>query len=229
MPVTKEEVIQELKLFHEKKHRSPITTDYNPKGDKPFSTVTITRLFGTWNNALKAAGLDINNERNKYGSTYQDVSCATCKKNFRKLSKDIVRTNANYCSRRCNAIHTNKTIKHYNRSKMEAYLCKEIRELYPDLEIKDNYRALFKNCCEIDIYIPELKLAIEVNGICHYKPIYGQERFDHIKENDKYKEIHCTEQGVNLLVLDISRVTKFSQKEAQPFLEQIKTVINKSV
>jgi hypothetical protein len=55
----KDYVIKKLKEFHTKNNRTPYTRDFIGNPDYPSST-TITILFGTFNNALKAAGLDIN-------------------------------------------------------------------------------------------------------------------------------------------------------------------------
>ncbi|MBZ9633712.1 homing endonuclease associated repeat-containing protein [Clostridium sp. FP1] len=55
----KDYVIKKLKEFHIKIGRTPCTRDFLGNPDYPSST-TITILFGTFNNALNAAGLDIN-------------------------------------------------------------------------------------------------------------------------------------------------------------------------
>ena len=41
---------------------------------------------------------------------------------------------------------------------------------------------------EIDIWLPELKLAIEYNGQQHYEPVWGEKEFGEIKERDKIKK-----------------------------------------
>ena len=55
----KDYVIKKLKEFHSINGRTPYTRDFIGNPDYPCST-TITTLFGTFNNALIAAGLDIN-------------------------------------------------------------------------------------------------------------------------------------------------------------------------
>lgn len=40
---------------------------------------------------------------------------------------------------------------------------------------------------EIDITIPELKIAICWDGIGHFKPIFGEKNFNKVKNRDKYK------------------------------------------
>lgn len=55
----KDYVIKKLKEFHAKNGRTPYTRDFLSNPDYPSST-TISKLFGTFNNALIAASLDIN-------------------------------------------------------------------------------------------------------------------------------------------------------------------------
>ena len=62
---------------------------------------------------------------------------------------------------------------------------------------------------ELDFYFPQLKLAIEINGIVHYEPIYGSNKFDKINlliwyinitykivENKKIEEKICGYDGI---------------------------------
>jgi hypothetical protein len=45
---------------------------------------------------------------------------------------------------------------------------KQIKEWFPDEELIENYRPDWLIGLEIDLYLPRLNLAIEVNGIQHY-------------------------------------------------------------
>lgn len=40
---------------------------------------------------------------------------------------------------------------------------------------------------ETDLMIPEHKIAIEIDGITHYEPVYGEERLERIQRNDRLK------------------------------------------
>jgi hypothetical protein len=63
MEYKKDYVIEKLKEFYSKNGRTPYTRDFLGNPEYPSST-TITTLFGTFNNALKAAKLDINSLAN---------------------------------------------------------------------------------------------------------------------------------------------------------------------
>lgn len=83
-----------------------------------------------------------------------------------------------------------------NTSGFEILVREYFRFHFPKNKVIYNWRPNFlrnektsKNF-EIDIYYPELKLAIEVNGITH--------RLKEIKERDKFKKIRCDEVGIRL-------------------------------
>ncbi len=57
---------------------------------------------------------------------------------------------------------------------------------------------------ELDFYFPTLYLAVELNGIFHYKPIHGANKFKQICDSDQQKIIRCRDLGVNLFVVDAS-------------------------
>ena len=61
-----------------------------------------------------------------------------------------------------------------------------------------------KNKLHFDFYIPKLKLAIEYDGVQHYRPISyfgGIKSYNTIIEHDKLKDTYCKNNGINLLRL----------------------------
>lgn len=96
------------------------------------------------------------------------VTCANCSTTIEKKLLEIKKSknNNNFCSRSCAATYNNthKT-KGNRRSKLEAYLEKELTKTYPHLEIHFNRKDTINS--ELDIYIPSLKLAFELNSIFH--------------------------------------------------------------
>lgn len=57
---------------------------------------------------------------------------------------------------------------------------------------------------ELDIYIPSLKLAIEIQGIFHYKPIFGDLKLKQIQDNDLNKKLICFEKNIKLICINVS-------------------------
>ena len=78
---------------------------------------------------------------------------------------------------------------------------------------------------ELDIYIPSLKLAFELNGIFHYEPIYGKDKLQSIKNNDTRKFQACIEKGISLCIVDSSQQKRFSPKSSQKYLDIIVNII----
>ena len=95
-----------------------------------------------------------------------ELQCVQCSKSMIRKPSDINATN-NFCSLSCAATHRNlhKT-KGIRRSKLEAWLETQLCKSYPNLEIHFNKKDTINS--ELDIYIPSLKLAFELNGIFHY-------------------------------------------------------------
>lgn len=107
---------------------------------------------------------------------------------------------------------------------MELFIQEQIRLDYPDLYVIYNDRSLIGS--ELDIYIPSIRLAIELNGIVHYEPIYGPDKFERIKDNDKQKLIRCYEIGVELAVIDTSSINKTTRVSSLPFYNIVKGLID---
>lgn len=98
--------------------------------------------------------------------------------------------------RKCVSIDDLDIIKNYkpanNRSKNEEALCKLIRDNYTGLVTNTNRKVITPY--ELDIYIPDLKLAIEYNG-CYYHCIErGTSKTYHLD-----KSIMCREKGIRLI------------------------------
>jgi hypothetical protein len=138
--------------------------------------------------------------------TSQEVNCVNCETLFRKQSVELKRTGNHFCSRSCSAQFNNrhKNLGASRRSKAEDYLSDLIRRDFSSLEIIQNDRSLLSSALEIDIVIPSLKLAIELNGPLHYFPLFGHEKLARIRAADHSKQIEIKSIGYDLLVIDIS-------------------------
>ena len=152
--------------------------------------------------------------------TSQEVYCANCNTLFRKHGVELKRTGNHFCSRSCSAQFNNrhKNLGAGRRSKAETYLSELIRHDFPSLKIIQNDRALLPSGLEVDIIIPRLKLAIELNGPIHYFPLFGDEKLAKIRAADILKQVEIQTAGYSLLVIDISAYGYF--KKAKAMLNQ---------
>lgn len=96
--------------------------------------------------------------------------------------------------------------------------------LYPNLEIFFNKK--FAIGSELDIYIPSLQLAIELNGIHHYKPIYGQKLLDKIILRDIKKLKECADKSIHFHSIDISDQMTFKEHTSYKYLDAVTRLIN---
>jgi len=126
----------------------------------------------------------------------------------------------NFCSLSCSAIYNNKNKKHgTRRSKLEVWLEKQLILLYPNLDIHFNRKDTIGS--ELDIYIPSINLAIELNGIFHYEPIFGNDKLNQIQENDISKSKACIDNEIDLCIIDTSGQKYFKPKTSQKYLNII--------
>lgn len=160
----------------------------------------------------------------KTEKSFINVSCLNCNKDFKKSLGEIKKTSNHFCSKSCAATFNNKNKTHGNRrSKLEIYLEEQLTLLYPNLEILYGNKQIIGS--ELDIYIPSLKLAFEIQGIFHYEPIYGQEKLEQIQKNDLEKVAKCKELDIKLICIDTRNQKGFTEKSAEPFLNLIKQFI----
>jgi len=77
----------------------------------------------------------------------------------------------------------------------------------------------------LDIYIPSLNVAIELNGIFHYEPIYGVDKLGKIQDNDISKSKACIDNQIDLCTIDTSGQKYFKPKTSQKYLDIITNII----
>jgi hypothetical protein len=100
--------------------------------------------------------------------------------------------------------------------------CKFLFEI-PFKKVRPNWlKGITTNNLELDIYNESLKLAIEYNGIQHYKyvPFFhrSMENFKKRLDYDKIKTEKCKEKGINLIIVPYTiphnKICKFINDEA---------------
>lgn len=155
-----------------------------------------------------------------------NMQCGQCGEECIKQQVEIKKSKSGhmFCSRSCAAIYNNKNKKHgYTRSKIELFIEEQIKLEFPNLQFVCNDVETIG--LELDFYFPDLKFALELNGIFHYEPIYGQNTFDRIQHNDNQKIIKCYQNDIELCVLDIASIKNFSSKAKEQYknivIEQI--------
>lgn len=155
----------------------------------------------------------------------REINCAQCFKSCIKQVSELKKSkNGNsFCGQSCAATYNNthKTTG-YRRSKLENYIEEKLRSEYPSLTIITNDKLLVNS--ELDFYFPQINLALEVNGIFHYKPIYGEDKLKRIQENDATKLKLCEEKRVKLIVFE-DTTKNFNKDRAEERWEEIKSLL----
>jgi len=157
--------------------------------------------------------------------TKQEINCANCNKKFQKKPNQIKKTKNNFCSCSCSVTYNNKHKTHgTRRSKLEIYLEEQLTKLYPKIDFHFNHKDTINS--ELDIYIPSLNIAFELNGIFHYEPIYGTDKLQQIQKNDISKTKACHEAKIDLCTIDTSQQKYFKPKSSQKYIDIITKIIN---
>lgn len=152
-------------------------------------------------------------------------SCLVCHSTFERLDCQAKKSKNHFCSRSCCAKYTNANKTTGTRvSKLEKWLQTNLQELYPIIEFIFNSST--EVGLELDIYLPKLKLAFELNGIFHYEPIFGQDKLNKTKFNDNQKYQACIVKGISLCVIDTSSQSYFKESTSQKYLDIIKNIID---
>lgn len=79
-----------------------------------------------------------------------------------------------------------------------------VEDIFDDYKCERHCRPNFLEGLEIDIYVPELKLGFEYNGLQHYKPVEhwgGEESLKKQQERDKRKQQLCNQNDVKLIII----------------------------
>ncbi len=159
----------------------------------------------------------------------QSVNCTHCDIIFEKKLSEITKSKSgnNFCSLSCSASYNTKhKVTGNRRSKLEIYIEGQLTTLYPTLDIHFNRKDAINS--ELDIYIPSLNLAFELNGIFHYEPIYGANKLNQIQNNDVSKTKACHDAMIDLCIINTSQQKYFKEQSSKLYLNIITEIINLS-
>lgn len=166
---------------------------------------------------------------NEYKRQKMNISlcCKHCGIMFIKRKSHIKNPEKSFCSKTCATSfnNTHKTVG-VRRSKLEIWVEQKLSALF-NFEIQFNQKDAINS--ELDIFIPSLRLAFELNGIFHYEPIYGELVLSKIQSNDNRKFQACLERGIEFCIIDTSKQIYFTEKTAQLYLDIILSVIHKKM
>ncbi len=200
---TDEELLKQITDFYIKNNKIPIMTDL-PNGK------TITKRFKGFSNALNVAFRELlpTVKFTRRRGRIIEINCKNCQKTF-SIKEHLTKGKNRYCSIPCSRVGSIKTrnqnfkgFKH--RSKFELECEKRLSILYPEMEINYNRQGIIDY--ELDIYIPSLNLAIEINGACHYIKIAKKFNLERKQAIDREKIELCKKAYVDLYVLNTSKM-----------------------
>lgn len=109
----------------------------------------------------------------------------------------------------------------YKGSKLEHYLDKYLRDKGITVEVHKN--MLTNERLEVDLFLPEKKIVIEVNGPSHYKPISGEEKLLKQQKADLEKRGLVTSAGYIMIV--VRNLKKYSIVRYAEIADKVYNVI----
>ena len=151
-----------------------------------------------------------------YQNQKTEVECVKCGKKVWKSPSAMLERHY-FCSRECFSKYS------FAESFVETEFEKLVKPLV--LSYVRNDRSVLDGCAkhggglELDFYFPDIKFAVEVNGCCHYNPIYGEDVLAGQKVRDKKKRRKCRELGI------ILRVVKPGDCKYKTYMPRYKRVI----
>lgn len=148
------------------------------------------------------------------------LHCSQCNQAVKRTPHTLndSKSGNHFCSTSCSAKFNNRLKRKSRRSKCEQLLFSLLQNQFPLLKIFSNDKLMLEGF-EVDIAIPELNVAIEWNGIVHFKPIYGISKLDKVQERDRLKQEISQRKGVELIIVTDLVSTP---KKVQEAFEEIK-------
>ena len=105
----------------------------------------------------------------------------------------------------------------------ETELYYRIKEAFPKCNVIHQYRCAWLDRQSIDIFIEDYNIAIEYQGIQHYKPVArfgGEEGFENTVARDRRKKRLCEENGVTLIYVNEGYVLQDIINEINQYIKE---------
>lgn len=110
-------------------------------------------------------------------------------------------------------------------SRLEKFLIKQLTLAGYKAE-QHREEVLPSGRMHLDIFIPSLNTVIEINGIAHYRPVWGEEVLQRTRASDKEKQGLLLVAGFAFIeIVDMSDRISFAQM--QDIWDQLKTILLK--
>ena len=156
-------------------------------------------------------------------SGLQTQLCLTCNSEVKRYASLMPKNGNVFCNNSCAAIWKNKnrdpTIT--TRSKLEKWLEEQLKNMFTDLNIL--YNRTSEIGMELDIHVPSLNLAFEINGVFHYEDVFKNGLLVRRLELDAKKRQLCLDNNILLIEIDTREQKYFTENSSQKYLD----IINK--
>lgn len=156
------------------------------------------------------------------------ANCAVCGKSVTRQLSQLKKSKSGniFCSPECGTIWSNwQGPKFKSKSALEDQLGMALQKMFPEIEICLGDRSPLDS--SVDIWIPSLKLAIEVNGPHHFGPIRNN-LVAYLKtiKNDLRKIRQAKKAGIKLYVLNTGNLR--GKKAFDKFFPQLSRLLLKT-
>ena len=186
----------------------------------------ITRKYkGNDNNTGDFCSRTCNMKNRSINANTITIQCKQCGTIVIRKQSHLKQIKNAFCTRSCAATYNNTHKKTgTRRSKLEVWLEEKLLVSFPELEIKYCDKTAIHS--ELDIYVPSLKLAFELNGIYHHEPIHGSNKLTQVQNNDNRKFQACLEHDIELVIMDVSSLKYFKEQNCKKYLDIITNIIS---
>lgn len=104
-------------------------------------------------------------------------------------------------------------------SKLERFLFIELKKLKIDTRFHFN-KLLSNQKLQVDLFLPEFNLVVEIDGISHFQPIFGEEKLEQTQNSDREKNALLLTNGFWIIRV-LYKYRLFTLMNAQVILKKL--------